>query len=107
MEWYVLNYDFNKKTAYDFNIFNSVRFNEGLDSLMQEYEGMGMTEKEFLDRLDIILKSAFWSQCEYEIYVTDGFHSENETKRDVYSQVKPNIEILARYIIENYEFKEN
>ena len=104
MEWYVLNYDFNKKEAYSFNIFNSANFLEGLKRIMQEYEGMGMTEKEFLERLDSVLRCSFWGKCEYEIYVTDAFN-DNESKIDVYSQIKPNIEILANYIVENYQLE--
>ena len=93
MEWYVLNYDFNKGKAYNFNIFNSVHFLEGLKRVYEELNNSFESDVErFKERLNDILMYSFWSKCEYEIYVTDAFHDKpNEiTKIDVYSQVKPN-----------------
>ena len=104
MEWYVLNYDFNKGKAYNFNIFNSMHFLEGLKRIYIDLGCSFTNDKEqFKERLNSVLRYSFWCKTEYEIYVTDAFHNEDNeiSKIDVYSQVAPNIDILADYIIKN------
>lgn len=100
LEWYVMNYDFNKRTLEDFNIFRSSRLVEGVKELLDSY----ITFEDFVEKLDGKLRYAFWSKREYEIFVGDAFETDLDKyeKIDVYSQVKPNIRILAQYIINNY-----
>ena len=99
MEWYVVNYDFNRGKAYFFNIFDSSRLNDGLEKLPRD------NKEEFIKELNSLLRYCFWSKCEYEIYVTDAFHDQpNEiTQIDVYEQLKPNLNILADYIWNNID----
>ena len=104
MEWYVLNYDFNKRKAYNFNIFNNVRFLEELKRIYIDLNCSFDSDIDvFKDRLMRSLRYCFWCKTEYEIYVRDAFHDEDNeiSKIDVYSQVLPNLDILADYIIKN------
>lgn len=96
MKWYVLNYDFNKKEVYHFNIFNSSRFNDGIKELLEK--GIGEYDK-FVEDLDRLCKYCFWSKAEYEILVGDLFAKNDLTKIDVYDQLKDNMERLADYIL--------
>lgn len=100
LKWYVLNYDFNRKKVENFNIFRNIRFVEGVQDLLEHY----ITFEDFVEKLESELKYAFWSKREYEISVSDAFETDlnKYEKIDVYSQVKPNVRILAKYIIDNY-----
>ena len=97
LEWYVINYDFNRKEMEDFNIFRSVRFTEGVENLLKE----NLSFDEFVERLEKELMYAFWSKVEYEVMIGDVFGT-IERKVDIYSQVKPNVRLLAKYILDNY-----
>ena len=103
MEWYVLNYDFNEAKAYNFNIFNSSRLIDGLKRKFDD--NLDANREEFKKEVDSLLRYCFWCKCEYEIYVIDAFHDENKdyTKIDVYTQLKPNLDILVDYILKNKE----
>ena len=97
-EWYVLNYDFNNKCVENFNIFRSVRFVRQVAELLVKY----VTFDDFKDKLKDALRYSFSSKAEYEIMVGDLFVDPEKAdleKIDVYSQVKPNLDTLARYII--------
>lgn len=100
LKWYVLNYNFNEKKVENFNIFRSVRFIEGVQDLLDNY----ITFEDFVEKLDRKLMYSFWSKREYEISVGDAFETDLDKyeKIDIYSQVKPNVKILAKYIIDNY-----
>lgn len=99
LKWYVLNYDFNKRKIINFNIFNNFRFTEGIKELLNHYTIFD----DFIEQLDKLLMYCFWSKREYEISVGDAFDTnlDRYEKIDVYSQIKPNIGILARYIVTN------
>lgn len=97
MEYYVLYENFNEKKIEPFNIFNSARFSEGLKELLENF----ITFEDFVEKLDNELIYAFWSKSEYEVIVDSLFH-DISTKIDIYDQVKPNIRLLANYIIEEY-----
>ena len=96
MEWYVLNYDWNKKEVYNYNIFMNAKFNRGITEILAD------DFNEFVEKLDRELKYCFWSKREYEISVGDAFEEDVNklTKIDVYSQVAPNVKQLAIYIME-------
>lgn len=99
MKWYVLNHNFNEDTVEMFNIFNSVRFSEGLEKLLNNY----VTFDNFVENLEKELMYAFWSKSEYEIMVGGLFSKENKYQKiDIYDQVKPNVRALAKYIIDVY-----
>ena len=100
LKWYVLNYNFNEKKVENFNIFRNVRFVEDIQDLLEHY----ITFEDFIEKLENELRYNFWSRREYEISVSDAFETDlnKYEKIDVYSQVKPNVRILAKYIIDNY-----
>lgn len=100
LKWYVKNYDFNKKVIEDFNIFRSVKFTEGLQEILDKNDYT--TFEDFVEKVRQELMYAFWSKCEYEVMIGDLFDT-IETKIDIYDQVKPNIEILSKYILDNYK----
>lgn len=93
------------------NIFNSVTiYNETLE-LCKEYVQDEMTFAIFVKYFDLILKARCWSKYEYEIGLTIPLWSERDIenihkvpfkKVDVYSLIKPNIEILAKYVIDTF-----
>ena len=98
MKWYVLNYSWNDKMVKPFNIFHSVRFCKALNKSLKEF----VTMDKFKEELKSDLMYAFWSKREYEISVGDLCEGDiaKYQKIDVYSQVLPNLDILAEYIIE-------
>ena len=102
MEWYVLNYDVNRRKIYNFNIFNHWKFCEGVDRLLTEFNTDGDFNK-FCKGLDSELKYYFMYRREYEISVGDAFEEnlDRYEKYDVYSQLYPNLTALAYYIIHN------
>lgn len=97
MEWYVLRENFNEKKIENWNIFNSIKFSEGVKELLDNF----VTFEDFVEKLDKELMYSFWSKAEHEIIVSDLFNKVNQ-KIDIYNQVKPNIKILADYIINEY-----
>lgn len=99
MKWYVLNHDFNKDEIEAFNIFNSSNFNEGVEKALKNYT----TFENFVNELDKVAMYSFWCKAEYEI-LCSGLVTKNDRveKIDVYTQIKPNIELLAWNIVSNY-----
>lgn len=96
LKWYVLIHDFNKDEIIKFNIFDSGRFTKWVGIALKDYDSYG----KFKDDVRGALFYAFCSKCEYEIICKGLFSREdNEFKIDVYEQVLPNLDILARYII--------
>jgi len=100
MKWYVLNYNFNDKKIELFNIFRSCRFNDGVEKLLKKYT----TFDNFLKELNNLAMYCFWCKAEYEIMCGDLFPKtiEELEKIDVYYQIKENMEVLAKYIITEY-----
>jgi len=100
MKWYVLNHDFNKNEIELFNIFNSFKFNEGVEKLLKKYT----TFSTFVDELNSLAMYCFWCKAEYEI-ACGGLFAESADdleKIDIYTQLKNNIEPLAIYILTEY-----
>ena len=100
MEWYVLNYDFNKKQIIKFNIFNNIKFYSGVKELLENYTDID----DFVSGLTSLLRYCFWCKREYEISVGDAFENDLDkyVKLDIFEQVIPNVKVLAYYII-NYQ----
>ena len=98
MEWYVLNYDFNKKQIIKFNIFNNVKFDSGVKELLEDYTDID----DLVLGLTSLLRYCFWCRREYEISVGDAFETDLDryVKLDVFEQVMPNVKALAHYIID-------
>ena len=117
-EFYVLNYNTNKKKVENFNIFNNYSLNERVEKEVKKYlrapNKYKYTRYEFgrpdtviygfdgfCEELRISIMWQEWSRCEYEIVVGDLFEDDisNFEKWDCYKQALPNIPIIAREVI--------
>ena len=99
LEWYVLNYDFNKQKIEYYNIFNHTYLLESLQKILNNYTNFN----DYIEQLDKLLRYCFWSKREYEISIGDAFETDltKLKKIDVYFQLQPNIKLLGIYIKEN------
>ena len=125
-EFYVLNYDFNKKKVVNYNIFNNIRVQEWTEKAVREYlrspkkfKHIIQYENKFLGREEIAIygfnalvkeiegniRHEQWGRREYEISVSDAFESDIDKleKWDVYQQAKPNMVIIAHEVIRQYK----
>ena len=90
-EFYVLNYDFNKKKVVNYNIFNNINVQERTEKEIRKYLRSPKNYKYdsfFKDeqpiygfdglckRFEQILRCEEWSRCEYEIAVGGIFITE-------------------------------
>ena len=96
LKWYVLIHNFNTDEIMRFNIFDSMNFTKYAERAIKKY----INYETFKEDVRGALFYAFCSKAEYEI-ICKGLVSkeDNEFKIDVYKQVLPNLDILARYII--------
>lgn len=116
-EWYVLNGDFGDITEEKFssfpysrshavkpwNIFNNCVVYADTVKLCKDFKKKSMSLEEFTDELRKIIMHEEWSRVEYEIMVGAILGSnEKMQKIDCYYQVLPNIEILAKYVLNTY-----
>ena len=125
-EFYVLNYDFNKKKVVNYNIFNNIRVQEWTEKAVRKYlrapkkyKHIVQYENEFLGRkeiaiygfdalveeIDSIIAWGERGRREYECSVGDAFTTDcNKLEKiDCYYQSKPNMEIIAREVIFQYK----
>ena len=125
-EYYVLNYDCNKKKVENFNIFNNCLVQEHTEKAVRKYlrspknyKYVAQHKNDFLGReeialygfdalvkeIDSIIKWREWSKREYEISVGDAFETDiNKLEKwDTYSQAHPNAEIIAYTVIRQYK----
>ena len=125
-EYYVLNYDFNKKKVVNYNIFNNIRVQEWTEKEVRKYLRAPKKYKhivqygnKFLGREEIAIygfdalveeidRTIAWQErgrCEYECSVGDAFETDinNYEKWDTYSQAKPNMVIIAHEVIRQYK----
>lgn len=122
-EFYVLNYNFNKKTTEMFNVFQNCKVQKYTEEAIRKYlrspkkfkhirrdyskkEDITLYGFEALcAKIDIIIKSEEWGRSEYEI--SAGYKFENNCDNlkswDCYDQASPNIEIITRECIYQYK----
>lgn len=119
-EFYVLNYDCNKKEVINFNIFNNIRVQEWTEKAVRKY--LRAPKKflytpfgedvetiygfdAFVREMDSIIRCEEWSRRQYEISVSDAFETDidNLEKWDCYMQAKPNMVIIAHEVIRQYK----
>lgn len=116
-KWYVLNetrygeeqfnhYPYSQKNKIrPWNIFNNWVLNESVNKLCEEFHNnKKMSFDEFKERLRRELQYYLWSKVEYEIVVGEMFEKDinNFSKIDCYTQVLPNLDMLAREVILQY-----
>ena len=125
-EFYVLNYDFNKKKVVNYNIFNNIRVQEWTEKAVRKYlrapkkfKHIVQYENKFLGKeeiavygfdalvedIDSIIAWGERGRREYECSVGDAFTTDcNKLEKiDCYYQSKPNMKIIAREVIFQYK----
>lgn len=116
-EFYVLNYNFNKKCVENFNIFDNVSLNNSVEKevrkylrLSKKYCHVGRYNLIYgFDGLCATMQSLImwqeWARREYEISVGDAFEKDidNLEKWDCYKQCIPNIPMITREVIWQYK----
>ena len=125
-EFYVLNYDFNKKKVINYNIFNNINVQEHTEKAVKKYlrapkkyKHIVQYKNDFLGREEIAIygfdalvneidRTIAWQErgrCEYECSVGDAFETDinNYEKWDCYGQAKPNMKMITREIIRQYK----
>lgn len=122
-EYYVLNYNWNKKCVENFNIFNNISLNDAVEKEVRKY--LKSPSKYYYQKYDFntktynhiygfdglceTIKSLImwqeWSRREYEISVGDAFEKDldNFEKWDCYKQCIPNIPMITREVIWQYK----
>ena len=95
LEYYVLCEDFNKSKVRKINIFKHGYIYERLPILIKQYKDYKSFKKELLS----LFKYCYQSKREWEIFieVRGEFN-----KVSIYEQIEPNIDIIAKYVIEMY-----
>ena len=118
-EFYVLNYDCNRKKVINYNIFNNIRVQEWTEKAVKKYlrspkkfkyESFFNKEVAYgfdalVREIDGIIKWGEWSKREYEISVGDAFETDiNKLEKwDTYSQAKPNMVMITHEVIRQYK----
>lgn len=119
-EFYVLNYDWNVKQAFMYNIFNNIRVQEASEKAVKKYlrnpkefsyraflkdEPTLYGFEAFVMELKSIIAWQEMSRCEYEIGVANAFETDiNKLEKiDCYYQACANIEIIAHEVIRQYK----
>lgn len=118
-EFYVLNYDHNRKEVINYNIFNNINVQKYTEKAIKKYL---RSPKKFsykpynkneliygfdalVKEIDGIIQWCEWSRREYEISVGDAFETDcNKLEKwDCYQQAQPNIEMITREVIYQYK----
>ena len=118
-EYYVLNYDHNKKKVINYNIFNNIRVQEWTEKAVRKYlrapkkfkyESFFNKEVTYgfdalVKEIDSIISNQQWSRREYEISVSDAFETDYTKleKWDCYQQCKPNMVIITHDVVRQYK----
>lgn len=99
LEYYVLCHDFNNDTIEQYNIFNNGKIDDNVKELLENF----ITFDDFKEKLDNLFMWAFAHKVEYEIMVGGVISKQDKSyKISIYDQIKPNLDIIARYIIEQW-----
>lgn len=119
-EFYVLNYDFNRRKVYMYNIFNNISVQEWTEKAVRKYlrSPKKFTYKPFnpneeviygfdalVREIDRIIRWQEWGRYEYEIGVGYAFEDDINKfeKWDCYQQAKPNMTMITHEVIRQYK----
>lgn len=118
LKYYVMNYNSYEKKVKPYNIFNNIHVNkysqEAAETYLKnpdKYTYASLSGEQttgfaaFVIQLDGIIRWQEQSRCEYECCVGYAFETDckNLQKIDCYDQVKPNIEMIAREVLWQYQ----
>lgn len=93
----VINYDFNSKRFEPYDIMPY------LIDWYQKSKHKPTTFEEFKEFVHSKSLYKWWSQCEYEIILSDWPCQQNKVKIDVYYQITLNIDIITEILMNNIE----
>lgn len=119
-EFYVLNYDTNRKKVINYNIFNNILVQEWTEKAVKKYlrnpkkfiyKPYGKDEYTIygIDALVREIESTIrwqeWGRREYEISVGDAFETDCSKleKWDCAQQCKPNMVMITHEVIRQYK----
>ena len=119
-EFYVLNYDFNRRKVVNYNIFNNILVQERVEKAIKKYLRAPKKFKyesfhkgvEPLYGFDALVKEIDstihwqeWSRSEYECSVGYAFETDCSKlqKVDCYMQAHPNAEIITHTVLRQYK----
>lgn len=119
-EYYVLNYDCNKKKVIPFNIFRNVNVQEWTEKAVRKYLRCPKNYKferdyrneeptygfnALVKEIDSIIRWQEWGRREYEVSVGDAFETDCEKlkKWDCYGQAAPNMKMITHEVIRQYK----
>lgn len=119
-EFYVLNYNFNKRKVEMFNIFNNIHVQEWTEKAVKKYLRAPKKFKyqpfgkdiepiygfdALVREIDSIIHCEEWARREYEISVADAFETDCSKleKIDCYYQARANMEIITYEAIRQYK----
>ena len=100
-QWYVYVAGIGNEIR-KFNVFNSFNFDTGCRKSFKKYK-LPDQRKELEESIRGWAKYSFWSKSEYEIVLTNLFHSERfkEKQIDVYDQLEMNWDTFIEYTIKH------
>lgn len=119
-EFYVLNYNTNKRKVEMYNIFNNINVQKWTEKAVKKYVRAPKKftyepfnkDEEVLYGFDALVReidrTIAWqekSRREYEISVSDAFETDiNKLEKwDCYKQAKPNMEMITREVLWQYK----
>lgn len=118
-KWYVLNYNSNARKVEMFNIFDNWILNDAVEKEVKDYLKAPdkYTHEEYRDTTTLVGFEAFckeleglimwqeWGRLEYEVSVGKPFETDIDKleKWDCYQQCEPNIPMIAREVIWQYQ----
>ena len=119
-EFYVLNYDTNRKKVVNYNIFNNINVQEWTEKAVRKYirapkrfvcESYNKNEEvlygfdAFVEELRRTIAWQEYGRRQYEISVGDAFTTDctKLEKWDCYDQCKPNMRMIAHEVIRQYK----
>lgn len=106
-EFYVVNYDFNKRKCEMFNIFRNIHvYDECLKAVKKHLRNKKKFPfEDFVEEVRKTIMWQEWSRVEYECSVGDPFPDSLDKlqKVDCYWQALPNIKLIAEMLILRYK----
>lgn len=109
LEFYVLNYDINKRKVENFNIFRNYYVYEYAIKYTEDYLDGKISYGELKEELRKTIMWQEWGRCEYEISVGDAFEEDvNKLEKwDCYMQAEPNMEVITDMCIKRVKEARN
>ena len=104
LKWYAIRYDMNTDKIEYFNVLSETI----TENIIKNIKNKKITTlKKLKSFIDNEFTYYYWCRSEYEIAVSNLFEEDLEKaeKVDIYSQLKPNLDIITEYI--NYKMELN